>query len=51
MLRRGWVNRITLKFCKNLAADQGPDDPARTQGIRVTLALMLDQPAHRGRVQ
>jgi hypothetical protein len=26
------VKMITLKFCKNLAADQGPDDPTRLIG-------------------
>jgi hypothetical protein len=31
-LEGGGVNRITLKICKSLAADQGPDDPARLTG-------------------
>jgi hypothetical protein len=46
MPRRG-VNRITLKFSKSWAADQGPDDRA----VRVTLALGPDQPAREDRVQ
>jgi hypothetical protein len=29
VMPRGGVNRITLKFYKNLTADQGPDAAAR----------------------
>jgi hypothetical protein len=54
VMPRGGVNRITLKFCKNWAADQGLDDPAVVigwpGGVQVTLTLRSDQPTRKDRV-